>query len=202
MQAFARVSPEVTTQFIATFPICEQTQLLNSVTHCSVMCHHIHSTAAKTHLYMLIHRQVCMAGRSKEELPETMATGKQAGKGNTAQWDMVILKINTNSKHLGCFLQNYFHESRPLLQHLTHEDLEAPVEGEEGGNSSMSMRSRYYPKYYVSVEMNRRLHYKTTLAHFLEQANSCFKANATEDKKKECYPVAAANVALYSQKVA
>lgn len=97
MQVFARLSPEVTTQFIATFLVCEQTQPLNSVTHCSVMCHHILLTSAKTRLYMLIHRQVCVSGRSKEELPETTATWKQARKRNTAQWDMVILKINTNS---------------------------------------------------------------------------------------------------------
>lgn len=75
-----------------------------------------------------------MPGRGKEELPETTATRKQARKGNTAQWDMVVLKINTNSKHLGCFLQNYFHESWPLLQHLTRKDLEVPIKGEEGGN--------------------------------------------------------------------
>lgn len=111
MQVFARLSPEVTTQFIAVLLICEQTQPLKSVTHCSVVCHHILLTSAKTHLYMLIHRQVCMPGRGKEELPETTATQKQARKGNTAQWDMAVLKINTNSKHLGCFLQNYFHES-------------------------------------------------------------------------------------------
>lgn len=111
MQVFARLSPEVTTQFIAMFLICEQTQPLKSVTHYSVVCHHILFTSAKAHLCMLIHRQVCMPGRSKEELPETTATWKQARKGNTVQWDMVILKINANSKHLGCFLQNYFHQS-------------------------------------------------------------------------------------------
>lgn len=49
-----------------------------------------------------------MSGRSKEELPETTATWKQARKGNTAQWDMVILKINTNSKHLAVFYRIIF----------------------------------------------------------------------------------------------
>lgn len=63
-----------------------------------------------------------------------MATWKQARKGNTEQWGIIILKINTNSKHLGCFLQNYFYESSPLLQHLTQKDLEVPVKSEEGGN--------------------------------------------------------------------
>lgn len=81
VQVFARLSPEVTAQFIATFLICEQTQPLKSVTHCSVTCPHILLTSAKTHLHMWIHRQVWMPGRSKEELPESTATWKQARKG-------------------------------------------------------------------------------------------------------------------------
>lgn len=179
------------------FLICEQTRPLSSVTHCSVMCHHILLTSAKTHLYMLIHKQVSMPGRSKEELPENTATWKQARKGNTAQQDMVILKINTNSKHLGCFLQNYFHESWPLLQHLTCKDLEVPINKVRKENtSSTSMRSRYHLKYY-----GWRWTGDCTEDHScsLGESEWLFQSKCYWGQTKECYPAAAANVAWVFQ---
>lgn len=71
------------------FPHLWTNSTSESVTLCSVMCHHILLTSAKPHLHMWIHRQVWMPGRSKEELPETTATWKQARKGNTVQWGML-----------------------------------------------------------------------------------------------------------------
>lgn len=50
--------------------------------------------------------------------------------------------------------------------------------------SSMSVRSRYHPKYYVLGGGEQEIALKITLAHFLETVNSCFKANATADKEK------------------
>lgn len=111
---------------------------------------------SKTHLHMWIHRQVWCQEEARKRKHINLEPSKERERCTMGH---VILKINTNTEHWGCFLQNYFHESWPCFQHLTHKDLEVPinkVRREE--TSSMSVRSRYHLKYDIWVEVNRKLH--------------------------------------------